>query len=86
MNQLISTVVGTVVGTSTSVAIESVAKLATPAGVKAVTGFLIKGLTLVVGGVISSKVASIAVENTEAVLETVRKSSTDVVLAVEGDN
>lgn len=74
MNQVIPMVVGMVVSTSVSVAFEAATKIATPAGVKAVSGFLIKGASFVIGGIISSKIASLAVENTEAILETVKNT------------
>lgn len=78
MHQLIPMVIGMVVSTSTSVAFEAATKLVTPAGVKAVSGFLIKGASFVVGGIISGKIAQLAVENTEAVLETVKKTHAEV--------
>lgn len=73
MHQIIPMIVGTVVNMSVGVAVEATTKLVTPAGVRAVSGFLLKGASLIVGGVIANKVAQIAVDNTEAVIEIVQK-------------
>ena len=70
---LLPAIVGTLVSTSSGIAIEAVAKLMTPTTVKAITGFGIKAGTAVVGGIVSLKISEFAVKRTEEIIEIVNK-------------
>lgn len=84
MLKLIPMVIETVVSASTSVAVGSLTKLVTPPGIRAFTGYLIKGASFVGAGIISAKIAEYAVKNTEAVLDIVNAPD-EIAASTEGD-
>lgn len=78
MDKLLPTVVGLVVQTSSSIAFDAAVKLATPTGVSAVKGFLIKGAASVLGAMVAGRIASVAVTNTEGVVEILKKTPAEL--------
>lgn len=62
----IATLLGLITTASTSVALDSAVKIITPPATKALTGFAVKAGTIVVGGIISSKIgAYVSAKTTE---------------------
>lgn len=71
IGMMIPKILGTVVELAASVAVDSAVKVATPSNTKAITGFLIKGGTLLLGGLVATKMSEIVVKNAEAVVKTI---------------
>lgn len=70
---LLPAIVGTLVSTSSGIAIDSLTKLVTPPTIKALTGFGIKAGSAIVGGIVSMKISEFAVKRTEEIIEIVNK-------------
>lgn len=74
MSALVPMLVESVVTLSTKVAVDSLVKMTTPVGVRAVNGFIIKAGSLLVGAFLANQLSKIAVSNTEAIIATVNKT------------
>lgn len=84
LGTILSPVVGVIVTTSTGVAIEGLVKLITPVGLKAVPSFAVKIGGALVSAVVAGKVAEIAVDAIESVIETVRSTPESEPTDLEG--
>lgn len=70
-NALLPKLIEGIVSLSSGVAFDSAVKLVTPSRINAFTGFAIKGGALFLGGIVSSLIAKVAVDSTNAIVETV---------------
>lgn len=68
---LIPLLVSTVVSTSAGIALDSIAKLLTPPNVRAITGFGIKAGSVILGAIVSTKLADYAAKNTQEIIDVV---------------
>lgn len=79
---LVPMLVESVVKLSTKVAVDGLVKIVTPPGVKAVSNFLIKGASLLIGGIVAHKLSAIVVKSVEGISATV-KTMPEVITTVE---